>query len=320
MTMASRTGPWLELTVRCDATAVDTVAEVFAAYGIDQGIAVEPEHPSDDPAAAAVAGTPDAWVTVRAALNLEDVDPARWADIHGDLWQVRQALWLRSRSQPIGALTIVERQAVAETARWMDDYTVHPVGHRVLVRAPWHAYEPAADEVVIALDPGRVFGTGYHPSTQLSMEALEGELHAGDRVLDVGVGSGALTIAAALLGASAVDAVDIEPAAVELARANAARNGVAGIVRVELGSVGPDGPFPGRYDLVVANIIAPVLMELAPALAAAAAPGGALLLGGVHEADEAEVCAAFEAEALALDRRAQREKWVTLVWRNVRRG
>ena len=318
--MASRTGPWLDLTVRCDATAVDTVAEVFAAYGIDQGIAVEPETPSDDPAAAAVAGTPDAWVTVRAALNLEDVDPARWADIHGDLWQVRQALWLRSRAQPIGALTIVERQAVAETARWMDDYTVHPVGHRVLVRAPWHAYEPAADEVVIALDPGRVFGSGYHPSTQLSMAALEAELHAGDRVLDVGVGSGALTIAAALLGASAVDAVDIEPAAVALARANAARNGVAGIVRVELGSVGPDGPFPGAYDLVVANIIAPVLMELAPALAAATAPGGALLLGGVHEADEAEVCAAFAAEALALDRRAQRKEWVTLVWRKVRRG
>ncbi|HEU0114604.1 MAG TPA: 50S ribosomal protein L11 methyltransferase [Thermomicrobiales bacterium] len=315
--MEPATGPWLELTVRCDASVVETVAEVFATYGIDQGIAVAPSSSTDNPGAAVAdgAGTPAPWVTVRAALKLEDVAPERWAAIHADLWQLRQALWLRSRSQPIGELELIERQAAAETARRMEDYTVHPVGHRVLVKAPWHDYEPAADEVVITLDPGRVFGVGYHPSTQLVMEALEEELQAGDRVLDVGVGAGPLTIAAAKLGARAVDAVDIEPAAVELARANAARNGVAEIVRVARGSVGPDGPFPGRYDLVVANIVAPVLMDLAPALAQALTPEGTLLLGGVHEIDEAAVRAAFEAEALTLDRRAQRKEWVTLVWR-----
>src|SRR5918997_1074341 len=137
------------------------------------------------------------------------------------------------------------------------------------------------------------------------MIAMEDELSAGDRVLDVGTGSGVLATAAALLGASAVDGVDIEPVAVRSARENAERNGVGAIVRIERGSVDEEGPFHGEYDLVVANIIARILIELAPGLAKAARAGGTLVLGGIIDVKETAVRDAFDEVGLALVRREE---------------
>jgi ribosomal protein L11 methyltransferase len=219
------------------------------------------------------------------------------------------------RSRPIGALEIAEQQEEEWANSWKADFSLLRVGNRLVIKAAWNGYVPQPDEIVIELDPGTAFGTGRHASTKLCLEALEEELEAGDRVLDVGIGSGVLATAAALLGASAVDGVDIDPSAIRASRANAERNGVDGIVRVALGSIGPDGPFPGPFDLVLANIITSVLLELAPALACSVAPGGKLILGGIIDHKEASVHEAFAAENLTLVRRTQSEDWVALVWR-----
>jgi ribosomal protein L11 methyltransferase len=183
-----------------------------------------------------------------------------------------------------------------------------------VIRPPWREYEPQGDEVVVELDPGMAFGTGLHPTTKLSVLGVEEVLAANDLVLDVGTGSGILAIAALKLGARQVDAVDVETVAVAATRENAVRNGVADRLHVEHGSAGPGEPFQGEdYDVVLANIIARILIELSEALVRATKPGGKLVLAGIIESREAEVIESFAALGATVVTRRQIEDWVSLV-------
>ncbi len=154
------------------------------------------------------------------------------------------------------------------------------VGRRLLVRPPW---VPAAthDAVDVLIDPGRAFGSGTHESTRLALAALERLVRGGERVLDAGCGSGVLGIAALALGAAEAVGVDHDPAALAASRANAARNGVGGRFTVtgrRLDDVvATDAPF----DLVTANLLLPELLSLAPALRAALAADGSLVVSGI---------------------------------------
>jgi ribosomal protein L11 methyltransferase len=300
-------GRWLELAVTCDGEAVEPVSELFASHGFNQGVAIE-EAFTQDPDGDNFAVDPRQPVVVRTFLNATDVAPET-------IEEIRQALWYLGRLRSISDLRVTERQEEDWANAWKAHYSVHRVGRRVLVKAPWHDYQPAADEIVVELDPGMAFGTGLHPSTQLAMIGIEDELKPGDRLLDVGTGSGVLATAAALLGAGAVDGVDIEPVAVRSARENADRNGVGTVVRIEQGSVGDQEPFQGEYDLVVANIIARILIELASSLAKAVRPGGTLILGGIIDVKEAAVREKFNEVGLRLVRREECEDWVSLVLR-----
>jgi len=156
---------------------------------------------------------------------------------------------------------------------------------------------PDAGARSIRLDPGLAFGTGGHASTRLilrRMEPLMADAAPGARVLDYGCGSGILAVAAAMLGAAAADAVDIDPLAVRATAENAAANGVR--VRALLPDAFAGAPSQGGYDLVLANILAGPLVALAPELAAHARPGGRILLSGVLEAQAAGVASAYAAD------------------------
>ncbi len=173
---------------------------------------------------------------------------------------------------------------------------------RAFVRPSWVDAPVPPGMVEIVLDPGMAFGTGTHPTTSLCLAALSDLLAArpGASVLDVGTGSGLLAIAAAKLGAGRVAANDNDPVAVEVARENAERNGAM----LELTGAAV-GAIAGAFDLVVANILANTLVELAPDVAARVAPGGTVLLAGILVPQEDEVRAAYVAEGLrpTLERR-----------------
>ena len=229
---------------------------------------------------------------------------------------IRNALWHLGRMRSVGELQVSERQEEDWANAWKEHYRPLRAGHKVVIAPPWHDYTPeSADEVVVILDPGMAFGTGTHPSSRLCLMGLEENIKPGNTVLDVGTGSGILAIAAAKLGASTVDAVDIEPVAVRSTKENAERNGVLDLIRVAEGSVAPDGPFVGPYDIVLANIISRVLIELSHGLGKSVKPGGTLVLAGIIEGRELLVRETFEPRGFQLIHRQQIEDWVGLTYR-----
>ena len=141
---------------------------------------------------------------------------------------------------------------------------------------------------VLRIEPGATFGLGDHPTTVLSMRAIRRSLRAGSTMLDVGCGSGVLAVGACVLGAARAVAVDIAPASVPITKANAASNGVADLIDVSTTSL---AEVDGQFDIVVANILAPTLIELADDLVRVVAPSGVLIVSGVlanrHEHVEA---------------------------------
>jgi ribosomal protein L11 methyltransferase len=177
----------------------------------------------------------------------------------------------------------------------------------------WHQ-PPAQATHVLRLDPGLAFGTGTHPTTRMCLRWLaahQAALPGHGRVLDYGCGSGVLAIAAALLGAPVIDAVDIDPAALTATRDNAAANGVAGL------QVGDPTLARGPYDLVLANILATPLKLLAPLLGGLLAPGAPLVLAGILARQTADLQAAY-APWVALQVADQEDGWVLLAGRRAR--
>ncbi len=298
---------WIELSVEVDAEAVEPVSELFSRFGFNEGVAVDQPftQEADGDNLAVDLSHP---FTVRTFVAAADLRPDA-------VEEIRTSLWHLGRMREVGELRVSERREDEWADAWKEHYRPQRVGERVVVRPPWFEYDATGDEVVVVLDPGMAFGTGLHPSTRLSVLGLERAIRPGMRVLDVGCGSGVLTIPAALLGAASVDAVDIEPVAVRSTIENAERNGVSDKLRVAEGSVGHGAPFTGPYDLVLANIIARVLTELADDLVAAIAPGGTIVLAGIIEGKEEGVRAAFDAHRLQLLNRAQMEDWISLVYR-----
>ena len=188
-----------------------------------------------------------------------------------------------------GAVTEPDLDAALDA--WREHARPERAGERFVV---WPAWLPVEDtdvaDVVVRIDPSRAFGSGSHPSTRLCLAALERIVVPGASVLDVGCGSGVLSVGAALLGAAPVDALDVDPSALAATADNASRNEVVVRVRDEpLDAVGE------RYDVVVANIGAATLLAMAPELAARVAPGGWLILAGILTAQVDPVAAAYSA-------------------------
>lgn len=301
-------GAWLELSVEADLEAIETISEILGRVA-SGGTTVEPAFDLVDEGLGARVD-PTRPATVRGYVPARDpaaaeAAAAQVADALGHL----QAFGLRA----IGDLCtrIVHEEDWA--AAWKAYFPVLRIGRRIVIRPTWRRHRRVPDDVVIAMDPGMAFGTGLHPTTRLCLAALEpladdGRL-SGNRVLDVGCGSGILAIAAVRLGAASAVGLDTDPIAIEATTANARRNRLVRRVLARVGSLPSDEP---PFDVVLANLIAGVLVPLAPALRAELAAGGTLVASGIFIDREAEVRAAFEAAGLTVTGRSAEGEWVAL--------
>jgi ribosomal protein L11 methyltransferase len=226
-------------------------------------------------------------------------------DTERALWHL-QAFGLR----PVGALRVREVDGEDWADAWKAHYVPQRIGRLVIVPS-WRADAPIApDELPIVLDPGMAFGTGLHPTTRGCLELLQTISPMPARVLDVGIGSGILAIASLRLGAASAHGIDTDPVAVQAAVANAARNGMGDRLTVATGTLSADAVEP--YPLVMANLVAAVLIALAPALAAHLAAGGVLLASGIIAPRADEVIDAMRTAGLAVAGRRDDDEWVSL--------
>ncbi len=304
-------GRWFEVSVETGAEAVDAVAELFSRYGYGQGTVVEyPVRQGPDGEDAEV--DPTGPIQVRVYLPADEAGQAALA-------RLREGLWYLGRLGSVGEPQVRQLAEQDWAEAWKQHFPVTRIGRRIVIRPSWLEYQAEPGDVVIHLDPGMAFGTGLHPTTRHCLEWMEELPLTGARVLDAGAGSGILSIAAVRLGAASVDAVELDPVAVEVLRENVARNQVAHQVRVIPGDVQAVILPRAEYDLVLANIIARVLIEAGERLAEAARPGGLLVLSGVIEPYEQAVRARYEARGVRLAGRRADGDWVTLLYRKPER-
>ncbi len=224
------------------------------------------------------------------------------------LYLPQEGRW-RERLENLKGLARVEQRNQVKDADWAENWKefYHPVrvGQRLVVCPSWESFTPRSEDVVITLDPGSAFGTGYHETTRLCLESLERLAPLGT-VLDCGCGSGILSIAAAKLGANRVVAFDRDPVAVRVARENVAIN------QVEVLCEQRDQPPQALFDLVVANITASALLAMRDLLLEAT--GRQLILSGIIEERAQDVVDGFRQAGLKLTEQHQDGEWVSLVW------
>ena len=194
---------------------------------------------------------------------------------------------------------------------WRDYYKPVEAGEKLVIVPQWQEYD--GDRTPVKLDPGLLFGTGDHPTTKMCLAAVEQYAGPGKRVLDLGCGSGILGIAAAVLGAGPIVAADVDDKAPDIVRDNARLNGVEDAFTVYVGDVVASGTLRARlgagYDLVLANIVADVIISLAPYVPAFLAPDGAFVCSGVIDGRQDEVAAALEAAGLRIEEHRTMEEW-----------
>lgn len=214
----------------------------------------------------------------------------------------------------IGAnvITVSEVDEEDWATAWKKYYHPVKISQRFTIVPTWETYEPvSSDELIIELDPGMAFGTGTHPTTVMSLQALEKTVKPGQLVIDVGTGSGVLAIGAALLGASHVHALDLDDVAVTAAKINVKLNKVQDRTTVVQGNLLDTIKEPG--DVVVANILAEIIISFTDDAFQVVKPGGHYITSGIISAKKNDVKEALEASGFVIEDVMMMEDWVTII-------
>ena len=313
---------WLEVSLTVDGEMAEAVADVLRRFA-PNGVAIESTAVASDPLD--LEGHPVGPLRVAAYLRMH-------AGVEETRRKLEEALWYLGRIRPLPGAEYRVVKEVDWAEAWKEHYHPIPVAEKLVIVPAW-LEPPAGDRIAIRIDPGMAFGTGTHPTTRLCLELVEGILRSDilrsaqddkgmaedDRmgtVIDLGCGSGILSVAALKLGARGALGVDIDPDAIRVAGENAELNQVADRFEAGLGSL--DEIRAGAFSLqqaglVLANILAPVLVRmLDEGLGELVSPGGALVLSGIIDEQVGEVIAAAERNGLRLVDQKQDGDWVAI--------
>lgn len=306
---------WKEFNVHINKEAEESVVEVLMNLGsagvniVDRSdFETLPEYGFDTLWALDENKFPSTGVIVKGYFEIKDIQPGFEKELHQKIEELKEF-----------GLNIedyrVESGTVADTdwnEKWKEYYHSVPITRYLTIVPEWKQYEKVnPDEKLIVLDPGLAFGTGTHPTTQLSLQGLETEMRGGEVVLDVGTGSGVLTIASSLLGAKAIHAYDLDDIAVQSAKNNIELNDLAAEITVKENNLLKDVTI--EADIVVANILAPIIIKLIPDAMRVLKPGGVFITSGIIADQKDKVVAALADEGFKLKQMNQMKDWFSII-------
>ena len=294
---------WIELTVDVPPEYAEPMSEIFHRYG-HGGVAIEQEA-GYNPDEGESPPVPD-FVTVKTYLPVDNTLERRRN-------QIDIGVRLVAHLATISPL----KEKYVEEEDWQNAWKEHfhplRIGRHLVICPTWRTVETSESDIVIHLDPGMAFGTGHHPTTRTCMEILERDTKPGDRILDVGCGSGILSVVAVKVGATSALGLEIDPVAARAGEENVRINGIKDKVQIVQGTLPSPLAEARSFDIVAANISAKVVTDLAQHLIDSVAIGGKLIAGGIIEPHVEDVTKALNAVGASIDETFIDGDWVTLL-------
>ena len=294
---------WIELTVDVPPEYAEPMSEIFHRYG-HGGVAIEQEA-GYNPDEGESPPVPD-FVTVKTYLPVDNTMERRRN-------QIDIGVRLVAHLATISPL----KEKYVEEEDWQNAWKEHfhplRIGRHLVICPTWRTVETSESDILIHLDPGMAFGTGHHPTTRTCMEILERDTKPGDRILDVGCGSGILSVVAVKVGAASALGLEIDPVAARAGEENVRINGIEDKVQIVQGTLPSPLAEARSFDIVAANISAKVVTDLAQHLIDSVAIGGKLIAGGIIEPHVEDVTKALNAVGASIDETFIDGDWVTLL-------
>ncbi|HHW01539.1 MAG TPA: 50S ribosomal protein L11 methyltransferase [Thermoanaerobacterales bacterium] len=304
---------WVEIKIKTSTEAIEAISNIFYEAGV-MGIVIEDPkdylRPQDE----------KQWdyVEIPEGIDFEEAIVTGYLVEDSSIAERVREIKGRVKQLPEYGLSIGKGEMVLSTISdddwanaWKKYYKPTHIGKSLVIKPSWETYRPEAGEIVIDLDPGMAFGTGTHETTRLCMELLEKYMKKGFTVIDIGCGSGILSIVAGKLGASDVLAIDKDDVAIKVARENVERNDLSQIIKVLKGDSLRNISF--KADIIVANIIADVIIDLSGDIPMNLKEGGIFLASGIIKDRKLSVVEALEKYGFDLVEESEKGEWVALV-------
>ncbi len=308
---------WMELTIKTTTEATEAVANILYDAGV-KGVVIEDPKDFDF-----INQDQKTWDYVDEELYAFDYEGAlikgylpKTDGVADEIQLIKHSIaYLPHYGLDIGEGTVETKEVKDEdwSNTWKQYYKPTRIGKKLIIKPDWENYDPQPKDIIIELNPGMAFGTGTHETTTMCAEALESVVNQKDLVFDIGCGSGILGIAAAKLGARKVVAVDLDAVAVEVARQNVGKNRVSDQVSVYHGNLMDN--IDEKGDIIVVNIIADVIITMAPDFQQYLKPSGTLVASGIILEKIQLVKKALEAHNIEVYRIVEKGEWAALYGR-----